>query len=137
MGARHGVDGPVGMKPARGTVVLVSLDPTVGHEQRGARPCVVVTAPEINEDQRFPMIGVVPVTGTPGEGALYPPLRPGTSGLMKPSCALVDQIRSVDKRRVLRVFGQVSPSELQTIDEGLQLFLGLDSLIDRSFSEPS
>ena len=116
------------MKPARGTVVLVSLDPTVGHEQRGARPCVVVTAPEVNDDQRYPMMAVVPVTGTLGEGALYPPLRPGPSGLIKPSWALVDQIRSVDKRRVLRVFGQVSPSELQTIDEGLRLFLGLGFL---------
>ena len=123
------------MKPTRGTVVLVSLDPTVGHEQRGARPCVVVTAPEVNEDQRFPMIAVVPVTGAQGEGALYPPLRPGASGLMKPSCALVDQISSVDKQRVLRIFGQISASELQAIDEGLRLFLGLDSLIDRSFRE--
>ena len=29
----------------RGTVVLVELDPTVGHEQRGLRPCVAVEAP--------------------------------------------------------------------------------------------
>jgi mRNA-degrading endonuclease toxin of MazEF toxin-antitoxin module len=85
---------------------------------------VVVTAPEVNDAQRFPMMSVVPVTGTLGEGALYPPLRPGASGLMKPSCALVDQIRSVDKRRVLRVFGRVSPSKLATIDEGFRLFLG-------------
>ncbi len=125
------------MKPARGTVVLVSLDPTVGHEQRGARPCVVVTAPEVTEDQRFPMMAVVPVTGTLGEGALYPPLRPGVSGLIKPSWALVDQIRSVDKRRVLRVFGQVSPSELRTIDEGLRLFLGLGFFVGGSLSESS
>jgi len=125
------------MRPARGTVVLVSLDPTVGHEQRGARPCVVVTAPEVNDDKRFPMMAVVPVTGTLGQGALYPPLRPGASGLIKPSWALVDQIRSVDKRRVLRVFGQVSPSELHTIDDGLRLFLGLGSFVDRSFSESS
>ncbi len=117
------------MKPTRGTVVLVSLDSTVGHEQRGARRCVVVTAPEVN-DQRFPMMAVVPVTGTLGQGALYPPLRPGASGLIKPSWVLVDQIRSVDKHRVLRVFGQVSPSELHTIDDGLRLFLGLDPVSD-------
>ena len=122
------------MKLARGAVVLVSLDPTVGHEQRGARPCVVVTAPEVNEDQRFPIMAVVPVTATMGEGALYPFLRPGASGLIKPSWALVDQIRSVDKRRVLRVFGQVSTSELQSIDDGLRLFLGLDSVIGGSVS---
>ena len=55
----------------RGTVILVSLIPTVGHEQRGSRPCVVVTDPVVTEDQRFPMLAVVPLTGTAGEGALY------------------------------------------------------------------
>ena len=44
----------------RGTVVLVSLDPTTGHEQRGSRPCVVVTDPAVSSDQRYPMLAVVP-----------------------------------------------------------------------------
>ena len=108
----------------RGTVVLVSLDPTKGHEQRGARPCVVVTNPTVSNDQRFPMLAVVPLTSTPGEGALYPSLLPGPSGLRQPSWALIDQLRSVDKRRVTRVFGEVSSEELAAIDEGIQLFLG-------------
>lgn len=111
----------------RGTVVLVELDPTVGHEQRGGRPCVAVSDPEVNADQRFPLIAVVPVTGTAGVGALYPLLSPGKSGLAKPSFALVDHIRSVDKRRIHRMFGRVSPTELASIDQGLELFLGLAS----------
>jgi len=93
----------------RGTVVLVELDPTVGHEQRGVRPC----------------IAVVPVTGTSGVGALYPALSAGTSGLTKASYALVDHVRSIDKRRVRRIFGQVLSGELAGIDQGLELFLGL------------
>lgn len=113
------------MNVPRGTVVLVGLDPARGHEQRGARPCVVVSDPAVNADQRFPLVAVVPVTGTAGEGALYPALQPGPSGLLKPSWALTDQVRSVDKRRVERVFGQVSAAELRAIDEGLSLFLGM------------
>jgi len=109
----------------RGTVVLVELDPTVGREQRGVRPCVAVSDPAVNADQRFPLIAVVPVTGTAGVGALYPVLAPGSSGLTKPSFALVDHIRSIDKRRIRRMFGQVSSLELATIDQGLELFLGL------------
>jgi len=109
----------------RGTVVLVSLDPTTGHEQRGARPCVVVTSPAVSSDQRFPMLAIVPVTGTPGEGALYPSLLPGSSGLRQPSWALTDQIRAVDKRRVIRVFGMITPDEIADIDDGIRLFLGL------------
>ena len=116
----------------RGTVILVSLDPTVGHEQSGARPCVVVTDPAVTEDQRFPMLAVVPLTGTPGEGALYPGLRPGASGLVKPSWALIDQLRTIDKRRVLRVFGVISPEELAAVDDGLQLLLGLKMASEKS-----
>ncbi len=110
----------------RGTVVLVELDPTVGHEQQGLRPCIAVSDPSVNADQRFPLIAVVPVTSTAGTGALYPALSPGASGLTRTSCALVDHVRSIDKRRIRRTFGQVSTSELASIDQGLELFLGLD-----------
>ena len=111
----------------RGTVVLVELDPTVGHEQRGVRPCITVSDPAVNADQRFPLIAVIPVTATAGDGALYPALAPGSSGLTKASYALVDHLRSIDKRRIRRIFGQVSSTELASIDQGLESFLGLGS----------
>ena len=113
------------MNLTRGAIVLVTLDPTRGHEQRGVRPCVIVTDPEVIEDQRFPMVCVVPITKTQGEGALYPSLNPGSSGLLTRSFALVDQVRSIDKRRITKIFGQISDEELNKIDEGLRLFLGL------------
>jgi mRNA interferase MazF len=113
------------MKLQRGTVVIVDLDPTKGHEQRGVRPCVVVSDAAVNMDQRFPLIAVVPITGTAGEGALYPQLAAGKSGLTKTSFALIDHLRSVDKRRIQRVFGRLATTEIAAIDEGLNLFLGL------------
>ncbi|HUG52839.1 MAG TPA: type II toxin-antitoxin system PemK/MazF family toxin [Vicinamibacteria bacterium] len=121
------------MRLDRGSVILLDLDPTVGHEQRGVRPCVVVSDPEVVSDQRFPLLCIVPVTGTPGDGALYPALAPGGSGLTKMSYALIDQLRSVDKRRVRRVFGQLATGELGAIDDGLVLFLGFG---DRLEPEP-
>ena len=109
----------------RGAVVVVGLDPPIGHEQRGVRPCVVVSDPDVIGDQRFRLVCVVPVTGTPGDGLLYPPLAPGQSGLAKKSFALIDQLRSIDKRRIRRVFGELSREEMTAIDEGLTAFLGL------------
>jgi mRNA interferase MazF len=109
----------------RGVIVLVELDPTVGHEQRGVRPCIAVSDPAVNADQRFPLIAIVPLTGTPGAGALYPELAPGKSGLTKTSYALIDHLRSIDKRRIRRVFGLVTKDELAAVDQGLELFLGL------------
>lgn len=118
------------MKLDRGSLILLDLDPVVGHEQRGTRPCVVVSDPEVVADQRFPLLGVVPLTGTPGQGALYPPLRPGKSGLTKISYALTDHVRSVDKRRVKRVFGRLPQLELDAVEEGLALFLGLGERLE-------
>ncbi len=50
------------MNLGRGAVVVVVLDPTVGHEQKGLRPCVVVSDPEVIGDQRFPLLCVVPLS---------------------------------------------------------------------------
>lgn len=113
------------MKLGRGAVIVVELDPTLGHEQHGVRPCVVVSDPDVISDQRFPLVCVVPVTGTPGEGLLYPALAPGQSGLARKSFALIDHLRSIDKRRVRRVFGELAQEEMAAIDEGLAVFLGL------------
>jgi mRNA interferase MazF len=109
----------------RGTVLLLELDPTLGREHRGTRPCIVVSDPDVAADQRFPLIAVVPLTGTAGDGALYPRLEPGPSGLARASYALIDQIRSVDKRRVRRIYGVLTQDEIHSVDEGLRLFLGL------------
>ncbi|HEY1339821.1 MAG TPA: type II toxin-antitoxin system PemK/MazF family toxin [Bryobacteraceae bacterium] len=68
----------------------------------------------------------MPITGTRAEGILYPPLRPGRqSGLAKQSFALIDHLRSIDKRRVRRVYGELPRDEMAAIDEGLATFLGL------------
>jgi mRNA interferase MazF len=124
------------VKLGRGSVVLVTLDPTVGHEQRGVRPCIVVSDPDVIGDQRFPLVCVVPVTGTPGEGLLYPPLAPGQSGIARKSFALIDHLRSLDKRRIRRAFGALAKEEIVAIDEGLALFLGLSGHLREAGAPP-
>jgi mRNA-degrading endonuclease toxin of MazEF toxin-antitoxin module len=49
---------------------------------------------------------------------------------VKRSHALLDQLRSVDKRLVRRVFGRITENEMRAIDEGLTLFLGLRSEVE-------
>ncbi len=112
-------------KVPRGTVVTLSLDPTVGSEQRGVRPCVIVSDPDVAGEQRYPLVAVVPLTRTPGAGALYPRLDPGESGIRAVSFALVDQVRSVDKRRIRGIGRSVAPAEMDAIDEGFRLYFGL------------
>ncbi len=113
------------MRLERGAILQVDLDPTLGHEQRGLRPAVLISDPAVIAHQRFPLLCVIPITSTEGMGALYPKLAPGASGLRKTSFAMVDQLRSVDKQRVRRVYGRLSHEELAAIDEGLRLYLAL------------
>jgi mRNA interferase MazF len=113
------------MSLVRGAVVLVDLEPTRGHEQQGTRPCVVVSDPDVAAALRFPLVCVVPVTGTAATGVLNPRLAAGTGGLRKESFALVEQVRSIDKRRVIRVYGTVGAAALEAVDQGLALYLGL------------
>jgi len=58
-------------------------------------------------------------------GALYPMLKPERSGLTKIPYALIDQLRSVDRRRIRRLVSVVSTSAFDALDESLVLFLGL------------
>lgn len=109
----------------RGSVVMMNLEPVLGHEQGGARPVVIVSDTELGAAQRFGTIAIVPLIRTPGQGALYPAIRPGPSGLKHVSYALTDQVRSVDKRRVGQALGAISARELLDVDRGLRHFLGL------------
>jgi mRNA-degrading endonuclease toxin of MazEF toxin-antitoxin module len=52
------------VKFGRGAVVVVELDPTLGHEQQDTRPCVVVSDPDIISDRRFPLVWVVPAASS-------------------------------------------------------------------------
>ena len=110
---------------ARGSVVFLGLAPVQGHEQGGQRPCVVVSDSSIAGNQRFPMVAVVPLTRTAGKGILYPRVPQGAGGLRVDSYALTDQVRSVDKRRITRVFGVLGANEMRAIGLGLLAFLGL------------
>lgn len=112
-------------RPPRGAVVTLSLNPTFGSEQRGVRPCVIVSDPDVAGEQRYPLVAVIPLTRTAGAGALYPRLEPGDSGIRTVLFALVDQVRSVDKRRIRGIGRSVAPAEMEAIDAGLFLFLGL------------
>jgi mRNA interferase MazF len=105
--------------------VLVDLDAGVGHEQRGRRPALVMSNATVVAHQRYPLVAVVPMSTAPLSGLLYPTISPGASGLRRPSVALVDQVRSVDKTRIRLRYGVVEPAELARVETGLREFLGL------------
>lgn len=96
----------------RGEVFLVSLDPTVGAEMQKTRPAVVVSPDELNA--ALATVVVVPLT----TGRAYP-FRPQTRFGGKPGIAAVDQVRTVDRRRLSRRIGALSEQSLATVLEAL------------------
>ncbi len=90
----------------RGEIWLVNLDPTVGSEIRKTRPCVVVSPAEMHDHLRT--LIVAPMS-TKSHGA---PFRIGVTHGGKKGLILLDQVRAVDKVRLVRKLGAVLPKTL-------------------------
>lgn len=91
----------------RGDIWLVNLDPTVASEIRKTRPCVVISPPEMHDYLRTAI--VAPMTTGSRPSPFRIPLRHGG----KAGLILLDQIRAIDKARLVKRTGTTSPSVLR------------------------
>lgn len=98
----------------RGEVWLVALDPTLGSEIQKSRPCVIVSPLEMNEHLRT--VIVTPMTSK-GRAA---PFRISVSFKRKQGLILLDQIRTVDKVRLIKKEGAVTDKTLSNVLRTLQ-----------------
>ena len=105
----------------RGQVYWVRLDPVRGSEISKTRPCVVLSANEINN--RRNTVVVVPLTSTPEP--VYFPLLINVPSAGIGSKARSEQIRNVDKSRLANLLGQISDSDLNDISHGVARVLGI------------
>ncbi len=108
-------------------IFLANLDPVVGSEQGKRRPVLIISEEEIN--QILPIVNVFPITSRKPERNVYPNevlLPYGTSGLDKESIVLCHQIRTLDKRRLIKDKGRIEDFDLQEeIIEALCFQLGI------------
>jgi mRNA interferase MazF len=109
--------------PRRGDVWLVSLDPTIGHEVQKTRPTVVVTSDLYNRNNW--VIVVMPLTSHATAQYDQVLIKPPEGGVDGTSVTLPDQIRAVDRRRLVKRLGRVSRDTLQQIDRSLKIVLDL------------
>jgi mRNA interferase MazF len=92
----------------RGEVWLAALDPTIGSEIQKTGPCLVVSPPEMND--RLPAVTAAPMT----TGSRSAPSRIPVLFQRKAGFILLEQIRAVDKSRLIRRLGTVSAATLST-----------------------
>jgi mRNA interferase MazF len=99
----------VGVVASRFDVYLIRLDPTEGRAIRKTRPCVVVSPDEMNRH-----IGIVIVAPMTSKGRPYP-TRVGVRFRRRAGQIVLDQIRTVDKSRLLKRLGQIDETTARNI----------------------
>lgn len=109
--------------PKRGDVWQVSLDPTVGHEVKKTRPAVIVTSDLYNRDNW--VVIVMPLTShdTAEEDQIL--IEPPEGGLTNRSVTLPDQLRAVDRSRLVKRLGRLAPETMLFVDKSLKIVLDL------------
>ena len=104
----------------RGDVAWVNLDPTVGAEIRKRRPCVVVSLSVLNEKRLTVVVVPLSTASTP-----RPPLVVAVPSAGAGANARIDQIRAVDKSRVLTAAGKLTRADMAQVEQALRTVLGL------------
>jgi len=110
----------------RGEIYYANLSPVVGSEQGGVRPVMIV---QNDVGNRFsPTVIVAAITSKINKAKLptHIELSARTYGLERDSVVLLEQIRTLDKARLIERIGVVSDSVLHQINEALSVSLGLD-----------
>lgn len=107
----------MGMVISQYDVYLVNLDPTVGHEIKKARPCLVISPDEMNNN-----ISTVIIAPMTTKSHSYPTRIPvkfeGKNGWI-----VLDQIRTVDNIRLVKKLGQISKKEILAVKKILKEML--------------
>ena len=109
--------------PRRVEVWRVSLGPTVGHEVRKTRPAVVVTNDVYNAHNW--VVIVMPLTSRDKAEYDQVLIQPPEGGLTNTSVTLPDQLRAVERARLVDCLGNVSPVTLKNIEDSLRVVLDL------------
>jgi len=101
----------MGVVISRFDIYLVNLDPTIGHEVRKTRPCLIVSPDEMNR-----YIGTVIIAPMTTKGRDYP-TRVNLTFQGKKGQIVLDQIRTIDKIRLIKRLGKIDKNTAQKVLE--------------------
>lgn len=113
------------MEIRRGDVFLADLSPVVGSEQGGLRPVLIVQNDVGNKYS--PTVIVAAITSQIAKSKLptHIEIKANEFGLSKNSVLLLEQVRTIDKRRLRQKLGKFDNSTMEKVDEALLISLGL------------
>ena len=111
--------------PKRGEIYLVSFDPTVGAEIQKMRPALVLQNDIANEHSPITIVAAIT---SQFDDTLYPTevlIQPPEGGLTVNSVVLLNQVRSIDKRRLVKRLGKLTDETMMLVNQAIQVSLGL------------
>jgi mRNA interferase MazF len=106
----------------RGDIIWADLNPTVGHEQSGLRPILVLSHEVFNKNSGT--VIAVAITGLPQRAAFPLTLELEGTELPKKSWVKISQIRTLSVKRLRKKLGTAEPEELDLIIEGINEIIG-------------
>ena len=106
----------------RGDIVWADLNPTIGHEQSGLRPVLILSHNVFNE--RSGTVIAIALTSQPQRAGFPLTLELENTKLPKKSWAKISQIRTLSVKRLRNKMGKASPEEVDLIVEGLNEIIG-------------
>ena len=112
----------------RGDVYFADLSPVVGSEQGGVRPVLVIQNDIGNRYSNITIVAAITSTFQVPVHRTNVVVRAPEGGLSVDSAVRLDQIRSVDKRRLLKRLGGIRPTTLTKVDQAIKISLGLVNL---------
>ena len=103
---------------------MASLDPVIGSEQGGTRPVVIMQNNTGN--LHAPTVIAVPITSSSAKPALptHALLAAGEGGLWRDSIALCEQVRTLEKKRLLGYVGMLRPDKMRQVEQALLIAVG-------------
>ena len=118
------------MTVKRGDIYYADLSPVVGSEQGGVRPVLIVQNDIGNKYS--PTVIAAAITSQKEKSKLptHIELHSQECGLSRDSVVLLEQIRTIDKRRLKEKMGKLDESSMQRIDHALSVSFGLGGMID-------
>lgn len=107
---------------AQGDVWFVQLDPTLGHEQGGNRPALIVSVDQLGTGPSELAI-VVPITKTDRPNPLHVEIEPPEGGVRVRSYAMPEMVRSISRERLIERWGSVRTETLDEVTRRVKLLM--------------
>lgn len=113
------------LNPKRGELYIVNFDPTIGSEIKKIRPALIL---QNDIGNHYSPITIVAAITSYSDGTIYPTevlIDPPDGGLAEKSIILLNQIRTVDKRRLIKKSGSLKQETMEKVNRAIEISLGL------------